>query len=88
MLKISKKKGAASRPLMRLALALTAIPILAGCQTLTGATNLRVVDTSCQAFRPITYSSRDTAETQREVRGHNAAWDALCKPTPAAESDR
>jgi len=30
------------------------------------------------ALAPITYSARDTAETQAQVREHNAAWDALC----------
>jgi len=38
-----------------------------------------VVDTACQAFEPIRYSRNDTAETIRQVRTHNAAWDALCK---------
>jgi hypothetical protein len=38
-----------------------------------------VIDTACQAFEPIRYSRNDTAETVRQVRAHNAAWDALCK---------
>lgn len=38
-----------------------------------------VVDTACQAFEPIRYSRDDTAETIKQVRAHNAAWDALCK---------
>ena len=38
------------------------------------------VDTACQAYAPIRYSRTDTAETVRQVREHNAAWDALCKP--------
>jgi hypothetical protein len=38
-----------------------------------------VVDTACQAFEPIRYSKTDSAETVRQIRGHNAAWDALCK---------
>jgi hypothetical protein len=38
-----------------------------------------VVDTACQAFEPIRYSRQDTDETKRAIRGHNAAWDALCK---------
>lgn len=38
-----------------------------------------VVDTACRAFEPIRYSRNDTNETQRQVRAHNAAWDALCK---------
>jgi hypothetical protein len=50
--------------------------LLAGCSTLGSAT--RFVDTSCEAFRPITYSSRDTVETVAEVRSHNRAFDAIC----------
>ncbi len=39
-----------------------------------------VVDSSCSAFQPITYSARgDTDDTVRQVRQHNAAWQALCQ---------
>ena len=38
-----------------------------------------VIDTSCEAFEPIRYSRTDTEETRRQIREHNAAWDALCK---------
>jgi hypothetical protein len=39
-----------------------------------------VVDTSCTAFVPLTYSAaQDSAETKAQIRGHNAAWDRLCK---------
>lgn len=34
--------------------------------------------TECRVFGPITYSSRDTAETQRGVRVHNAKGTAAC----------
>lgn len=51
---------------------------LASCTTLAGATKPLVVDTSCAAFRPITYSSRDTTETIQEIRAHNRVYDALC----------
>lgn len=35
---------------------------------------------ACIAFSPITFSAnRDTATTVEQVRGHNAAWDAICK---------
>jgi len=57
-------------------LALT--PMLAGCQTLIPTDETRVIDTSCLALAPITYSTRDTAETQAQVREHNAAWNVLC----------
>lgn len=38
-----------------------------------------VVDTVCEAFEPIRYSRTDTQETRRQIREHNAMWDALCK---------
>jgi hypothetical protein len=53
---------------------------MTGCVTLTGGTsNLRYIDTACSAFSNITYSSRDTEPTVAQVRGHNAAYDTLCK---------
>jgi len=46
--------------------------LLAGCAT-------SVVDTSCTAFQPITYSAAgDTEVTKAQIRGHNAAWKKLC----------
>ncbi|KMO15442.1 hypothetical protein QR78_21510 [Methylobacterium indicum] len=32
----------------------------------------------CEVARPITYSSRDTPETRRQVRAHNAKGVAAC----------
>lgn len=87
MPKTLRSKAAGYGRRMRLALLLSATLPLAGCQSLTPTGAIRVVDTSCTAFRPITYSSRDTEQTQSEARGHNAAWDALCKP-PAGEAER
>lgn len=53
---------------------------LTGCLTLTGGTNSRIVDTSCTAFSPITYSTiGDSGATIAQIRGHNAAYDSLCK---------
>ncbi len=47
--------------------------LLTACQS-------TVVDTSCTAFHPITYSaSQDSEATKQQIRGHNAAWSALCK---------
>jgi hypothetical protein len=47
------------------------------CTTLGNGTE-HFVDTSCQAFRPITYSSRDTEQTKTEVRARNRVYDRLC----------
>lgn len=47
--------------------------VLAGCTP-------TVVDTACQSFGPITFSAKsDTPETVRQVRSHNAAWQAICQ---------
>jgi hypothetical protein len=44
------------------------------------ATTSTVVDTSCTAFQPITYSAADDSEaTKAQIRGHNAVWVKLCK---------
>lgn len=32
----------------------------------------------CRTARPITYSARDTTETRRQVRAHNARGVAVC----------
>lgn len=55
---------------------------LAGCgltrSTRTVETN--VVQEACKAWAPVSYSSRDTPETQKEARGNNAARLAFgCK---------
>lgn len=53
------------------AIAASLILLLAGCA--------RTVDTACTAFVPITYSAAgDTPETVTQVRGHNAAYRAIC----------
>lgn len=57
-------------------LALLAAPLLlAACQT---TTPTAVIDTSCMAMEPITYSRRDTTETVTQIRQHNAAFKVLC----------
>ena len=38
----------------------------------------RVVDTSCQAFEPIHWSTRDTTETIEQAKQHNAVLVDLC----------
>lgn len=61
---------------------LTACTLLESLTTPSAGTDLPAeVEPSkvaCEAFRPITYSSRDTPETQTEIVGHNAAYCAIC----------
>lgn len=35
-------------------------------------------DSACKSFRPIRASVQDTADTKRQVIGHNKAYDAIC----------
>lgn len=71
--------GSTRRWLLVALLALV-MPILAGCMTTT-ATGGRT-DVSCAAFEPLHWSRRDTDETIRQAKEHNAAWDALCRSLP------
>jgi hypothetical protein len=49
--------------------------ILTGCAT-TAIVGADAID--CTAFEPIRWPNRDTDETIRQVKGHNAAWKAIC----------
>lgn len=58
---------------------------LTACATLTSLlgptddTEIRINAVACEAFKPITWSQRDTVETITQVREHNAAWVELCR---------
>lgn len=65
-----------TRRWLLVALLALAMPTLAGCATTT-ATGGRT-DVSCVAFEPFRWSRRDTEETVRQAKEHNAAWHALC----------
>ena len=54
---------------------LAATLILAAYQTTIPTS---VIDTSCLAMEPITYSRSDTPATAKQIRQHNAAYKALC----------
>lgn len=65
-----------ARRTMRAVLLLTPLLTLPGCVTTTGSAGTDVV--ACAAFEPIRWSVKDTDETIRQVKGHNAAWRAVC----------
>lgn len=46
--------------------------------TRTAETDRAVAAGVCSVWLPVTYSSRDTDQTQDEVRANNAARDAYC----------
>lgn len=58
------------KPLAALSLTLP----LTACGTLGPAT-----DGSCQIFKPISNSTRDTEKTRREVVAHNKVYGEICK---------
>lgn len=66
-----------SRVLWRLALLALLLP-LPGCRTL--MTETRYLDTSCEVFSPITYSSKsDSQETVLQVQKFNREYNSLCR---------
>jgi hypothetical protein len=65
-----------ARRAMRVALLPMPLLILAACATTTASVGTDAI--ACSAFEPIRWSERDTEETIRRVKGHNAAWAALC----------
>ncbi len=67
----------ALRSLRLLALTSMLMP-MAACATLGRGTEVHYIDTSCQAFTALTYSSRDTPETVAEIKAHNRVFDKLC----------
>lgn len=70
-----------------LPLLLAMMCVLAACSptltTLTGGTDAPAAEASisadvCRAWKPVTYSSRDTGQTQLEARANNAGRDSYC----------
>lgn len=54
---------------------------LTACATTTGSsgpTEPPPKPTACAVFKPIYWSGKDSDETLKQVREHNAAWKALC----------
>lgn len=52
--------------------------ILAGCATTTASVGTDAI--ACSAFEPIRWSNKDTDDTIRQVKEHNAAWAEICHP--------
>ncbi len=70
---------------MRAALLPIPLLILTGCATTTASVGTDAV--ACSAFEPIRWSKRDTEETIRQVKEHNAVWKAICRPKSEAGSN-
>lgn len=67
-----------ARRAMRVALLLTPLLILPACATTTASVGTDAV--ACSAFEPIRWSKRDSNDTIRQAKEHNAAWAAICQP--------
>lgn len=81
MLKWTPSKSAGLRRPIRLALMLMLSMSVTACATMTGTSGINprgAVDTSCDAFRPISWSSKDTDQTIREAKAHNRVYATLC----------
>jgi malonyl CoA-acyl carrier protein transacylase len=66
-----------SNVLMKLGLLLIVLGAATGCAKLTvsSATEKAL----CRSFRPVAWSGKDTSQTIREVKSHNAVWKAICQ---------
>jgi len=49
-----------------------------GCSSLRD-TNAKRTDVSCELFKPITWSDKDSKNTLEQVFAHNITWDAVCQ---------
>ncbi len=67
------------RRAMQAALLPMPLLILPGCATTTASVATYAV--ACSAFDPIWWSSRNTDETIRQAKEHNAAWASICGRT-------
>jgi len=65
-----------ARRAMRAALLPMPLLILTGCATTTASVGTDAV--ACSAFEPIRWSNKDTEDTIRQAKEHNAAWVAVC----------
>lgn len=73
MISNTKKTSVGLRMLSVLAMTL----FLGGCNQ-TAKTNSVVIDPACMAWPNVTYSSKDTPETQTQARANNAAKAVYC----------
>lgn len=87
---MSSRSSIASALIVLSALATTCL--LAGCSptlsTQTAATEAGIAADVCRAWQPVTYSSRDTEQTQVEARANNAARAAYCGDKHTMANDR
>lgn len=60
--------------LIRLVTMMMVLGVISACTT----PSVQSTRVACEAFRPVTWSRTDTPETVAEVKGHNAAYGALC----------
>lgn len=62
--------------LTMLASGLLLIATVAGCSKTTG---LDATSVACDVLKPITWSSKDTRPTIKQIKEANAAWKSVCQ---------
>lgn len=67
------------RAIIGIALAITTVE-LGACSTIP-------VDSGCRSFGPITWSTKDTDPTKKQIVAHNRAYDAICPKTKLTASN-
>jgi len=65
-----------SRKLTMLASGLLLIATVGGCSKTTG---LNATSVTCDVLKPITWSSKDTRLTIKQIKEANAAWKSVCQ---------
>jgi hypothetical protein len=68
---------------MRVALLPMLLLIPAACATTTASVGTDAI--TCSAFEPIRWSKKDTDDTIRQAKEHNAAWSAVCGRSSTAK---
>ena len=61
--------------------------LLTGC-AIGGLETNGPTDSACKSFKVIRASKQDTADTRRQVIGHNRAYEAICGEAPARVASR
>jgi hypothetical protein len=61
-----------------LTLSVASLPIMSCQATRSAETSRAIVGEVCRVWKPRTYSSRDTQESQLEIRRNNVSRDAFC----------
>lgn len=57
---------------------LSALMMMMVTAAISGCSTLRPPMVYCEVSEPISWSTKDTAQTKEEVKAHNAVYEVLC----------